>query len=183
MPATHVALLRAVNLGPHNSVAMANLRSLASRLGVRSPRTLLRSGNLVFEVEGSTPVELERLFEAGASARLHLQTEFFVRTAAEWQAIIAGNPFPSEAAEDPSHLVVMCLKAAPSTKAVASLRTAIVGRERVRVRGREAYLTYPDGIGNSTLTIRSIERTLGVGGTGRNWNTVLKIGALLGWSA
>jgi uncharacterized protein (DUF1697 family) len=50
----------------------------------------------------------------------------------------------------------------------------------VRANGREAYFTYPDGIGNSKLTIAVIERKLGARGTARNWNTVLKLGALAG---
>ena len=52
----------------------------------------------------------------------------------------------------------------------------------MRANGREAYFTYPDGIGDSKLTIAVIERKLGARGTARNWNTVLKLGALAGRS-
>ena len=44
--------------------------------------------------------------------------------------------------------------------------------------GRQAYLVYPDGVGRSKLTVGVIERWLGSRGTGRNWNTVLKLQAL-----
>ncbi|MDH4065879.1 MAG: DUF1697 domain-containing protein, partial [Acidobacteriota bacterium] len=114
-----------------------------------------------------------------ASARLGLQTDVFVRTVREWRTIIAGNPFPDAAEHDPSHLVVMCLRAAPGRAALSALQGAITGRELVRVRGREAYVVYPDGIGRSRLTNRVLERTLGTSGTGRNWNTVVKLGAML----
>jgi uncharacterized protein (DUF1697 family) len=50
----------------------------------------------------------------------------------------------------------------------------------VRAAGRQAYIVYPDGIGESKLTITVIEKKLGSRGTGRNWNTVLKLGALAG---
>jgi uncharacterized protein (DUF1697 family) len=74
----------------------------------------------------------------------------------------------------------MVLKQAPDAGAVEALQAAITGREVVRAVGRQAYITYPDGIGDSRLTINVIEKKLGSRGTGRNWNTVLKLGTLAG---
>ena len=71
------------------------------------------------------------------------------------------------------------LRGAPAPKDVAALQAAIVGRETVRAAGRQAYIMYPDGQGESKLTLPKIEKALGTVGTGRNWNTVLKIGASL----
>jgi len=72
-------------------------------------------------------------------------------------------------------MLVMCLHDAPDASAVKALREAIVGREVVQVRGREAYFVYPDGVGSSKLTHGLIEKKLGTKGTARNWNTVLKL--------
>jgi len=177
---THIALLRAVNLGPHNKVAMADLRELAGALGLDEPKTLLQSGNLVFRNGRPTGTTLETLLEREAASRLGLETRFFVRTAADWGVIVSRNPFREEARRDPAHLVLLCLKAAPDPEAVERLQSAISGREIVRADGRQAYLVYPDGIGTSKLTIALIERKLGTAGTGRNWNTVLKLAALAG---
>lgn len=47
-----------------------------------------------------------------------------------------------------------------------------------RSHGKHAYITYPAGIGRSKLTTARIEDALGSRGTGRNWNTVLKLSAL-----
>jgi uncharacterized protein (DUF1697 family) len=175
---TCVALLRAVNLPGHNKVAMADLRAFLAALGFADPRTLLQSGNLVFGSTRRTAAELERLLEAEAAKRLGLRTDFVVRTAREWQEVVARNPFREAAERDPGHLVVMFLKAAPEPSAVKALQTAITGPEQVRAHGRQAYITYPDGIGRSRLTNAVIETKLGTRGTGRNWNTVLKLGAL-----
>jgi len=174
----HIALLRAVNLAGHNQVAMADLRQLLTHLGFTDARSLLQSGNLVFRTTGQTGVRLERLLEVEAAKRLELETRFFVRNAAEWKTIVARNPFREEATRDPSHLVVMFLKDAPAAKNVETLRAAIAGPELVRAEGRQAYLVYPDGIGRSRLTTALIERKLGTSGTGRNWNTVLKLAGL-----
>ena len=177
---SHIALLRGVNVGGHKLVAMADLRDLATGLGLAEVRTLLQSGNLIFQCAGRTPPQLEALLETAAAKRLALQTCFFVRTASEWAAVIAGNPFGAEAVRDPGHLVVMCLKRAPDGGAVRALQAAISGPERVRADGPHLYIHYPDGIGRSRLTNALIERVLGTRGTARNWNTVLKLGAAAG---
>jgi uncharacterized protein (DUF1697 family) len=74
----------------------------------------------------------------------------------------------------------MFMKKAPKAEDVEALQAAIKGREIVRAAGRQAFIYYPDGAGNSKLTINVIEKKLGSRGTGRNWNTVLKLGALVG---
>ena len=73
---------------------------------------------------------------------------------------------------------MMCLRDAPTAAQVKLLQAAIKGRETVRATGKQAYFAYPDGIGTSKLTITMIEKALGTRGTARNWNTVLKLGAL-----
>lgn len=173
----HIALLRAINLAGRNPVAMADLRDLLSQLGFHDPRSLLQSGNLVFRSDTRSAAALERTLEAEAAKRLGFETDFFVRSAAEWKTIVAGNPFPEEAQRDPQHLLVMCLKDAPAAGDVKALRDAIRGREVVRTDGRTAYIVYPDGVGRSRLTTALLEKKLGTRGTGRNWNTVLKLAA------
>ena len=175
---TYIGLLRAINLGAHNKVSMADLKALLAELGMKNPHSLLQSGNLIFESTARATAPLEKLFEAGAAKQLGLETDFFVRTGAEWQQAIADNPFPKEAKLDPGHTVLMCLKDAPPPAAVKALQDAIKGREVVTANGRHAYFLYPDGIGRSKLTMTLIERRLGTTGTARNWNTVRKLGAL-----
>lgn len=176
---THVALLRGVNLAGRRMVPMAELRGLAAELGLAGAQTLLQSGNLVFGSERRSAY-LERLLQAEAERRLGLRTELFVRTAREWAEAVAHNPFREAAEKDPSHLVVVFLKDAPGAKSVKALQAAITGPEVVRAWDRHAYITYPAGIGDSRLTAAVIDRALGTRGTARNWNTVLKLAALVG---
>jgi uncharacterized protein (DUF1697 family) len=171
---SHIGLLRAVNLGSHNKVSMADLRAMMTALGLADPQTLLQSGNVVFRSD-SSPAELEVQLEIAAGKRLGLQTEFFVRNAKEWRTIIDGNPFPKEAKADPSHVLAVVLKDNVDAASVAALQQAITGREVVRAKGRCLYVVYRDGIGRSRLTSALIEKRLGTRGTGRNWNTVLKL--------
>src|SRR5512145_1894479 len=144
---TQIVLLRAINLAGRNRVGMAELRELVTGLGFEDVRTLLHSGNLVFGGDARDGARVERKLESAFQKQLGFATDFFVRSAQEWKAIVAGNPFPEEAAKDPGRLLVMCFKDAPDSNAIAALQSAIRGREVVRVCGRDGYLVYPDGIG------------------------------------
>jgi uncharacterized protein (DUF1697 family) len=176
---TYIALLRGVNVGGNKQIAMTDLRELAAELGLIDPQTLLQSGNLVFRGPRRGAGGLEQLLETEVRRRLGLDVAFLVRTAADWAKVVARNPFRAEALDDPGHLLVMFLKRAAAARAVRMLEDAIVGRERLRASGAHAYIVYPDGIGRSRLTHAVIEKYLGVHGTGRNWNTVLKLAGLV----
>ena len=176
---THVALLRAVNVAAHNQVAMADLRDLLTAMGFRDVRSLLQSGNLVFGGGRLTGPALERRLEAEAARRLGLETDFFVRTADEWRTLVAKNPFREAAERDPGRLHVMFLKDAPGAARAKALQATITGRETVAAAGRQAYVVYPDGSGRSKLTVARLEKGFGTRGTSRNWNTVMKLGAIV----
>jgi uncharacterized protein (DUF1697 family) len=170
-----IALLRAVNVGGVK-VAMAELRRLAEDLGLARPKTLLNSGNLVFD-SAETPDQLEALLERETERHLGVKTQYMVRTLGEWREIIAANPYGQEAKDDPGHLVLMAFKEPPATDAVEALKAANPGREYMTLKGREIFVVYPDGIGESKLN-PLWPRKLKTPGTGRNWNTVLKLQAL-----
>jgi len=156
-------------------VAMSDLRDMIAKLGFQEPRSILQSGNLLFRTGARTPGQLERELEAEAAKRLGLETEFFVRSSDEWEAIVAHNPFRKEAESAPGYLVLMCMKSAPKPKDVKALEDSNPGRERIRALGTHAYIVYPDGQGRSKLTNALIDKKLGTRCTARNWNTVLKL--------
>jgi len=176
----YIALLRPVHVTGYNRVAMTDLAGLPRRLGLAGARTLLQSGNLVFEASRQSSDDIETRLETGCEHYLGFATDFFVRSAAEWRALVARNPFRREAKADPARLVVTFLKTAPAAASVDDLRAAIKGHERIEISGKQAYVVYPDGIGRSKLTNAMIEKRLGARATARNWNTVTKLGSLAG---
>lgn len=173
-----IALLRGINVGGRNRIAMADLRTLFESLGFVDVKTLLQSGNVVFRGDRRSNQALERLLEVETASQLNVSADYVLRTTQELDAVIAGNPFPDEATSDPSHLVVLFPKDDATEKNVSALRAAIKGNEVVRGGGKQIYIHYQDGIGRSKLTNDLIERRLGSRGTGRNWNTVLKLAEL-----
>jgi uncharacterized protein (DUF1697 family) len=174
----YVALLRGINVGGNKKVGMAELRDLAASLGLGNPQTLLQSGNLLFDSKLG-PAKLESMLGTETKKRFGLETSYHLRTVDDWRDVIAANPFPSAAKRDPARLVMFCFRGIPVASDVKALQAAIVGRETIRAVGRHGYLVYPDGQGESKLTLPVIEKALRMAGTGRNWNTVLKIGGAL----
>jgi len=174
-----VALLRGINVGGSAMIAMADLQALLESLGFAPVRSLLQSGNLVFEAKAGTLAQIKKSLETATAKQFGHPVDYFVRSAEEWNSIIGSNPYKKEASDDPSHLVVMCLKNAPHAAELTALKKAIAGREYFQCRGRELYVVYPDGIGRSKFTNSLIERKLSTRATARNWSTSLKIGAIL----
>ena len=174
-----IAFLRGLNVGGKTTVAMADLRGMFADLGYEDARAVLQTGNVVFAAGGADLPDLAATPERETATRLGLKTAYLLRTATEWRQAITANPFPAAARDDPAHLVVMPLRDGPGADAAAALTAAIPGREAVANVGRDLFAHYPDGIGRSKLTLKRIERTLGTVGTGRNWNTALKVLAAL----
>ena len=174
----YIALLRAVNVGGRK-VTMTKLKILASKLGYENVRTLIASGNLVFDANKTAPAKLEAALEAAIEKAFGLFSDVFVRDGAEWAAILKANPFPKKAKEDPAHLVCMALKNQPDAAALAAWLKAFREKydqgEQLKVVDREIYIDYGASIGQSKLML---PKKIGAG-TARNWNTMLKLNQML----
>lgn len=95
------ALLRGVNLGGRK-LLMTDLTRICTDLEYCDPTTLLASGNFVLTTEARA-AEIEAALEA-ALARSDLVTDVFVRSSAELEQVIAGNPLPGAFEDHPSHV-------------------------------------------------------------------------------
>lgn len=172
-----ICLLRGVNVGGVK-VPMAELKAIAVEAGFANPRTLLASGNLVIESDAD-PTDVEARLEKGIAAHFGRPIEVIVRTPAQWAALMAANPFTDEAGIDGSRLLAMVMKAGIKDGAVEALRAFAAGDERVEAVGGDLFFWHPDGLGRSKMAEKAQPRLIGVG-TGRNWNTVRKLAAMVG---
>lgn len=177
MSARLAVLLRAVNVGGAGKLTMADFKACLARLGREAARTLGAAGSAVIETDAA-PASVATELEARLKSDHGVATEVFVRTHAELQAVLAGNPFHGMAKEDPSHLLVLFLHGEPQASAVEAVRARIAGPEEVAAGPRCLYVAYGEGMGRSKLTGAILERALGLRGTGRNWNTVGKLAEL-----
>lgn len=176
---TYVALLRGINVGGNKKIKMAELREQLTDLGLKDVKTLLQSGNVVFRSEETSRAKLEKLLTEETEKRLGVRSDYYVRNATEWNAIIAANPFADMAKEDPSHLLVVVTATDPVAADVEAVQAAIKGRELIAIGSECLYITFPDGIGTSKVDRTPGYNKLQAKGTGRNWNTVLKIADLM----
>lgn len=178
---TWIVLLRAVNVGGTGKIAMADLRATLEELGFEGARTVLQSGNVVLDAAVGDRPALEQRVQRALEASHDLRAEVIARSADEWRAVVAGNPFAEAARSDPGHLLTIVSKRAVSSEGVRALEAAIAktgGRETAGVSDGTVYIHYPDGAGRSKVTTALIERALGTPVTARNWNTVLKLASL-----
>ena len=172
---THVALLRGINVGGKNLISMAALKEMAKGLGFEEAVTILQSGNLLVQAKGQNSTEIEKMLADETKLRFEISPQYLVRSVQEWEAIVERNPYPREAEGDPSHLVVLALPQVPDPDLVKSVDAALRGPEVFRADGKQLYIVYPDGIGDSKVGKTPGWNALTGEGTGRNWNTVLKI--------
>jgi len=187
--ATHVALLRGINLGGRNKVAMADLRALVSELGHADVLTYIQSGNVLFTASADADCAVVALAMTEAiSARLGVTAPVVVVTREELGQIHAANPFPGE--PDPKRVHAVVLSGPPGADLTAKLDAAVAqsdakgARDTAAAVGRTLYLHTPDGYGNSDLSaavlrIVSSPRA-SVTGTARNWATMTKLLELCG---
>jgi uncharacterized protein (DUF1697 family) len=166
-----IALLRGVNVGG-NLLKMDRLREVCANLGMKSPRTYVQSGNLVFEAQGS-PSRWAETLERRLAGESRLPVSVIVRSATEMKSILAGNPFLNEKGIDTARLAVTFLQHAPAKPALAALAALKIGSERFHCAGKEIYLHCPDGFANAKLY--TLDKVLSQKTTTRNWNTVTKL--------
>lgn len=172
----HVALLRAVNVGGRNRIAMADLRELLEGLGYGEVRTHLQSGNAVFAAPGTpSPEHLAREIEGALAERVGPAAKVLVRTRSELARAIAANPLLEMAAGDHSRLLVTFLSHAPDREIIAELAPAEFEPDVFAIGEREIYVWYPDGVRATKLSNAFWERRLDVVASGRNWRTVTRL--------
>ena len=177
---THrIILFRGMNTGGVRA-PVAEQRAMAEEMGLKNPRTLQASGNLVVE-SGKATAALEHDIETAMDKTFGLKVAAMVRTPDQWAKLIAANPFPREAAAHPSKVVAMVMKDGIKAGALEACRELAAAGERVEAVGDVLYFWFPNGQGESAIFKKATPRLLGMG-TGRNWNTVLKLGEMVGLS-
>ncbi len=170
---TSVVFLRAVNVGGKNRVPMADLRELLAARGASGVATHIQSGNIVLTAPGG-PEGAALLVAQVVLDAFGVDVPAVGRSAGEIAAVAARHPFAA-AAGDERALHVAFLSGAADPQVAASLDEVTGGADRVAASGRELYLWYSAGVGNSKLTNALLERRLGVVATTRNWATVTRM--------
>ena len=168
--ARHVVLLRGINLGSRNRVAMPRLRDALEAAGFDEVRTYLQSGNIVVSSSAKPADRVRRVI----SKEFGLDIAVVTRTRAELAKVVTHNPLAKVARNPKRYQVSFCDKK-PSRAVVRLIEETAAQGERVAVHGREIYAWHPDTIARSKLWTLLAGPKLGVTATARNWTTVEKL--------
>ncbi len=171
---TYVALLRGINVGGKNRLAMKDLAALCEGLGCGEVRTYIQSGNVVFTAPARAAGGLAAGLSAAIAGAHGLTVPVVLRGADELAAVVAGNPFLTGDV-DAARLHVAFLGAAPAADRAARLDPERSPPDAVALVGRDLYMHLPNGVARSKFTNDYLDRTLGTVSTLRNWATVLKL--------
>ena len=174
-----ISFIRGINVGGHKKIKMADLRDLYRDLGFRNPRTLLQSGNVIFEAADADLAAVGARIEAGIRGHFGFEAQALLRTPEAFRAALADHPFSAEQRERGSHAMIVFLSGAPAERALATLRENNPGREVIFAAADALYVFYTDGVARSKLDTKRIETTLGVAASARNWNTCGRLLKLL----
>ncbi|MEO1526431.1 MAG: DUF1697 domain-containing protein [Planctomycetota bacterium] len=173
-----IALFRGINVGGHNVLPMAELRSSLEAIKLKNVRTYIQSGNVVFESSAKKAETLASRIRKQVEVENGFSPEVFVLGSDELLATIESNPFPDAAATDPKSLHFFFLHHPIVKIDQGAIDRARSKSEDFRLVGRVFYLHAPDGIGRSKLAANA-ERYLGVTATARNLRTVTKICSMM----
>lgn len=170
-------LLRGINVGTHNRIAMADLRALLADLGYTDVVTLLNSGNAVVATPVEESVTVARTIEDGITGRFGLSVRTIVRNRADMVRVLECNPMPGEAERAPKLFHVGFCDPVPAD-ALARIDRRAVAPDRLELDGGTVYAWFAKGLRNSALAKALGARGVGEHITLRNWNTVRKLVAL-----
>ena len=165
----YVALLRGVNLVGKSSLKMSDLKAIADELGLRSARTYIASGNLLF-LSDEPEEKLRKMLEERMRAHMAKEVRIMLRTAEEMNAAARANPFQ----DAPGNNVQVFFMNEPPPKELLETARNRADDERIAAGVRAVYVAYGEkGIGRSRLRIPAAEA-----GTARNMNTVARLAEL-----
>jgi len=188
--ASHVALLRGINVGGRNKVPMADLREVVTSLGHTGVSTYIQSGNVLFSTAEDDTAKLAAALESAIEGRFGIWSSVVVLSRDELARVLAANPYPDE--PNPRMVHVVFLNGSPPQDlldritAAESAAAAKGSRDTVQLirpsAGQALFLHTPDGFGTSELA-QNVLKILappkksrpGLAATARNWATATKL--------
>ena len=186
--ASHVALLRGINVGGRNKVPMADLREVVAALGHTGVTTYIQSGNVLFTTADTDTAKLAAALETAIEDRFGLWSSVVVLSREELAEVLAANPYSDEPNPRLVHVVFLNAEPPPEMRdrieAAVKAAAAKGSRDTVHSAGRALYLHTPDGFGRSELAQNLMrimtppskqKKQAALAGTARNLATATKL--------
>jgi uncharacterized protein (DUF1697 family) len=178
---TYVSLLFSIGVSDGKRLIMADWRDMLLEMGLQNPRTLIATGNAVFECRTANIAKLETRLEEAYEKRFGRQVDNIVRPAAAIQRLAGENPFLKESEQDGSRVMVRVHREGIEEHYEDTLQRYLTQGERVKIVNGDLWVHFKCPPNESKLMSVIGSKRLGIG-TVRNWNTVRKLGEMVGWS-
>lgn len=175
---TYIALLRGINVGGNNIIKMTALKASFEHMGFRNVRTVIASGNVLFEARGSAAM-LATKIEKALSSEFAYIAHVVVLSEAELKSVVKGAPrgFGTEPAKYRYDVMFVRPPLTPE-KAMAAVEL----KEGVDDAHAGDHAIYFRRL-IARVTASRINKIVGTPAyksmTIRNWNTTTKLAALL----
>jgi uncharacterized protein (DUF1697 family) len=172
---TYTAFLRGINVGGR-TVSMQKLKKTFEALRFKNVRTLLASGNVVFETSSTREAVLEQKIEDKLKNTFGFEIEVLVRTIEELRRLIESNPFIGVKVTQQTRLYITFLSEKPKSKLHIPYKSQDGNFKIVRASEREVCSVATPSPDSRTVDLMSIlEKEFGKEITTRNSNTIEKI--------
>ncbi len=169
-----VAFLRGINVGGNKIVSMTELRYLFESLGFEKVRTLLNSGNVIFEAGITGEVDLTKRIEEAFLKKFGFESKTMVRPLAEIEALLAAQPFKGVKVDKDTKLYVTFLQ--KSVKGTLMLPYGSrKGDFQILKRIDRAVFFLTRKTFHTLDAMAYMEEHFGKEITTRNWNTIQKL--------
>ena len=166
---TYAAFLRGVT--PLNA-RMAELKQCLEAAGFKNVKTVLGSGNVVFDSRAASRASLERRIEAAMHKSLDRVFATTIRSIEELASLRAADPYKSFTLPSAAKRIVTLLHAKPSAR--VKLPIELDDAQILCVKGTEVFSAYvPNAKGPVFMNL--IEKTFGKDLTTRTWDTIGKV--------
>ena len=173
----YVAFLRGINVGGHVLIKMIDLKKAFEKMGFENVRTLLASGNVVFESEQTDKKALTAEIESLLKKAFEKDISVILRSLDDLKKLQSSEPFKGIKMTPSIRLYVTFLseKARPHTIPIPY--TTLQKEFRIlHATPMEVFSVLDLSIGKGTPDAMNIlEKEFGSNVTTRNWNTVLKV--------
>lgn len=172
----YTAFLLGINVG-RRVVKMAELKALTEKLGYKKVRTVLASGNLIFEAGSAKPAAVEKKLVPAMEKHFGFKIEVIIRSTTELKKILKLDPFKKVSVNKNTRLYVTFLSAKPLKR--EKPRKISSQYEILKVTPGEVYshLEISDVLKTPDI-MKEMGTSYGKKITTRNWNTLRKIVAL-----
>src|SRR5579859_1256345 len=89
----YIAFLRGINVGNHKIVKMEALKKIFEMLEFKNIKTVLNSGNILFETSRMDPANITKQIEEKLEQAFGYKIDVMVRSNIKIQSLVNTNPF------------------------------------------------------------------------------------------